>query len=419
MDELEALRGFRAPLAVADDGARRRVAERLAGPQRVAHRRHRRRRAFLIAAVAAGALLIAGISGAADGVLSLVGVTEDATSPMPASTDGSTSAYVLGRTYHAGDGSTHLLAAAGMGFPDAVPSRSGQLLYTVQTPDINHPTLRLYDPAGDTDTVFAADASTPAWRSDGAIAYAQHEPAPGKIPEFAITLEVRASATAAPVAWDDSYQPIAWAGKTLIASTFFGDANGIQTLLAFSGPHDSHALGKGALLAISPDGSQVLIADGAAPDGIPSSPILHVVDVASGAIGATLDLRQVTPAGLATGVIVPGGAGDWLGDRIVFPAPAGPVVLDASDGRLSLAKVARFTGDRGLRGAEYHEVRFADGTGARVVLRAIVLPPSGHGGQMLPSAVVCDISADTCTRGIVAENTAEPLTLVFNVSRPA
>jgi hypothetical protein len=374
---------------------------------------------MLLAAIAAGALLVAGISGAADGVLAIVGVTEDATSPMPASTDGSTSAYVLGRQYHDSAGRSHVLAAAGIGFPDAVTSQSGRLLYTVQTPDINHPTLRLFDPASESDTVFAADAAMPAWRRDGAIAYARHVPAPGKLPPFTVTLEVRASVTATPVAWGDSYQPIAWAGNTVIASTFSSDDAGITTLIAVSGPHESRTLGKGALLAISPDGSRVLIADGAAPDGIPSSPILHVVDVATGEIGTTLDLRQVTPTGLETGTIVPGGAGDWLGDRIVFPAPAGPVVLDASDGRLALVKVARFTGDRVLRGAEYHEARFADATGTRVVVRAVVLPPSGKGGQMLPSALVCDISADNCTRGIVAENTAEPLTLVFNASRPA
>jgi len=37
---------------------------------------------------------------------------------------------------------------------------------------------------------------------------------------------------------------------------------------------------------------------------------------------------------------------------------------------------------------------------------------------MLPSALVCDLTAITCTRGAVAENTTEPLTLVYNSSRP-
>jgi hypothetical protein len=51
-------------------------------------------------------------------------------------------------------------------------------------------------------------------------------------------------------------------------------------------------------------------------------------------------------------------------------------------------------------------------------VKAIVLPPSGKGGEMLPSALVCDLASDRCTRGAVASDPNEPITLLFNESRP-
>jgi hypothetical protein len=53
-----------------------------------------------------------------------------------------------------------------------------------------------------------------------------------------------------------------------------------------------------------------------------------------------------------------------------------------------------------------------------VIVKAVVLPPSGKGGTMLPSALTCDLTADTCTRGGVADNPEQPLTLIYDESRP-
>jgi hypothetical protein len=420
MDELDALRGFRASLAIPDTAVRERIAERLSRAPR-AH--SRRRRAALAIVLAATTLVLVAISGAADGVLSTIGVTRDATHPIPAGGADATTPYLLGRSYHDKLGAVHRLAAIGSGFPDAVSGPSGQIIYTARTADFNHPDLRLFDPTTGNDELLAASAASPAWRRDGTLAYAARTPAdPTKIPDFNVILEVRPSPTAPAVPWSTEatgYEPIAWAGNTLIASTFATDDRGLRTLVALDGPGTARMLATGALIAISPDGTQLLVAKDAAPDGIPSSPNLELVDLASGAVTRTLDLRQVTPPGLTTGQILPGGAGDWLDNRVVYPAPAGAVILDARNDTLALVKVAQFTGDDGLRGAEYHEARFTGTTANQIIERAVVLPPSGHGGQMLPSALVCDLTAIKCTRGAVAENTTEPLTLVYNPSRPA
>lgn len=417
MDELDALRRFRAPLAVPAAGARERVSERLAHPPRA---RAPRRRAALVVVLAALALALVAISGAADGVLSTIGVTRDEGSAVPA-TGATPVPYIAGRTYHDARGVVHDLAAVGTGFPDALVAASGEVIYTAPTENPNLPDLRLFDPATGSDTLIVASATTPAWRRDGALAYSHRTPAPGKMPDFDQMLEVRASPTAPPVTWSagaDAFQPIAWAGSTLIASTFGTDGSGVASLFVLSGPGEARELAHGALVAISPDGTRVVVASKAAPDGIPSSPDLELIELATGAVEARLDLRQVTPPALTTGQILPAGAGDWLGSRIVFPAPAGAVVLSSDNGTLTLVSVARFTGDAGLRGAEYHEARFTGTTGNDVIERAIVLPPSGKGGQMLPSALVCDLAAARCTRGSVAENIGEPLTLVYNPSRP-
>jgi hypothetical protein len=419
MDELDALRRFRAPLAVSDAGARERVSGRLARAPRA---RARRRRAVLVVVLAALALAGVAVSGAADGVLSTIGVTRDRATPVPASGGSPPAPYLLGRSYHDQLGVVHRLAAVGSGFPDALIAPSGQIIYTAETATLNHPDLRLFDPSTGSDERIAANAATPAWRQDGTLAYAQHTPSPNSIPDFNVIVEVRASATAPAVPWSTeatAYQPLAWAGDTLIVSTFLTDNNGVSTLFALSGPGSARKIAHGALVAISPDGSRVLVAKDAARDGIPSSPDLEIIDLATGSVERTLDLRQVTPLGLTIGQILPGGAGDWLGDRIVFPAPAGAVILNTSNHTLTLVNVAHFTGDYGLRGAEYHEARFTGTTGDQVIERAVVLPPSGKGGQLLPSALACNLTAITCTRGAVAENTTEPLTLVYNPSRPA
>jgi hypothetical protein len=372
--------------------------------------------------LAATALVVVAISGAADGVLSTIGVTRDSTNPIPASGTNPSTPYLLGHAYHDKLGVVHHLAAVGSGYPDALIAPSGQIIYTAETAAPNHPDLRLYDPTTGNDQLVAASAASPAWRHDGTLAYAARTPAePNTIPDFNVIVEVRASPTAPAVPWSteaEAYEPIAWAGNTLIVSTFYTDNNGARNLFALNGPDSARKIAHGALIAISPDGTRLLVAKDAAPDGIPSSPNLELIDLATGAVTRTLDLRQVTPPSLTTGQILPGGAGDWLDNRIVYPAPAGTVILDASNDTLTLVNVAHFTGDDGLRGAEYHEARFTGKTGDQIIERAVVLPPSGHGGQMLPSALVCDLTAITCTRGAVAENTTEPLTLVYNPSRP-
>jgi hypothetical protein len=418
MDELDALRAFRAPLATVDADARARVAARIQHEPPVRRRlRPHRPRLALVFAIAATMLIAAAVSGATDSALSLVGVTDDASTPVPVVGGSAVPAtgYVLGSELHDATGTVYPLsvpAGAASFLADAQGSPSGQVVYVAGT---ENQSLRLFDPATGVDSEIDASGTLPAWRHDGALAYVRYVPGTGA---SQATIVVRRSATGAPVTWatGSGYEPLAWAGDSLIVAQ--QDTAPAPRLLAFTGPGVMREIGSGALVAISPDGTQLLIADGASLDGIPSSPHLRLVDLASGATVATLDLSKVAPDGINVGTIVPGGSGAWENGRIVFPAPAGVVVLAVTSDGLALAKIATFTGDRGLRGAEYHEARFIDPSGNRVIVKAIVLPPSGTGGQMLPSALICDLAADTCTRGAVADNPDQPLTLIYDESRP-
>jgi hypothetical protein len=416
MDELDALRAFRAPLEAVDADARARVAARIAHEPVRRRSPARRRRAVLVLAILAATLIAAAISGATNGVLSLVGVTDDASTLVPVAGGSSVPAtgYVLGNELHDAAGNVYRLsvpAGPASFLTDAQGSPSGQVVYVAGT---MNQSLRLFDPTTGIDSEIDASGTLPAWRHDGVLAYVQYAPGTGA---SKATIVVRSSPTAPATTWATGfgYEPLAWAGDSLIvAQQLTGPA---PKLLAFTGPGAVRELGSGALVAISPDGTQLLIADGASLDGIPSSPHLRLVELASGKTVATLDLSTIAH-GVEVGTIVPGGTGAWENGRIVFPAPAGVVVLAVTADGLTLAKVASFTGDRGLRGAEYHEARFVDASANRVIVKAVVLPPSGKGGTMLPSALICDLSADTCRRGAVAENPAQPLTLIYDESRP-
>jgi hypothetical protein len=417
MDELDAVRAFRTPLARPDAEAQARVAARIAREPGHRPSRVRRPRAVVILVILAATLIAVAISGAAGSVVSLVGVTDDDATPVPVSGGTSVPAtgYVLGSELHDSAGNVYRLsvpAGPASSLADAQGSSSGEVVYVAGTTDQS---LRLFDPATRSDSQIDASGTLPAWRQDGTLAYVQYPPGTGA---SKATLVVRSTPTAPPVTWatGPGYAPLAWAGDSLIvAQQLTGPA---PDLLAFTSPGAARKLGSGALVAISPDGTQLLIADGASLDGIPSSPHLRIVELSSGKSVDTLDLGAVAPSGIDVGTIVPGGPGAWENGRIVFPAPAGVVVLSVTADGLALAQVASFTGDRGLRGAEYHEARFLDASGNRVIVKAVVLPPSGAGGQMLPSALTCDLTADSCTRGAVADDPTQPLTLIYNESRP-
>jgi hypothetical protein len=85
---------------------------------------------------------------------------------------------------------------------------------------------------------------------------------------------------------------------------------------------------------------------------------LQLIDTTNGSVQTTLDLRQTSIDGLAWGALAPDGPGDWTGDNIVLPNAAGALLLSANQNVLRIDRVARFNGDPGIRGAEYHEARY-------------------------------------------------------------
>ena len=434
MDDIKTLQRFRAPLGEPDAGVRSRVRARtdeliaqrgLAGGDRT--QRRLMRRPLLVLAVAAAIAVSAALAAAESGVLELIGVQQDSTTPVPSSAEAPVR-YVLGDQLFGASGGPQQLGAASTGqtaWSDAVPSPDGStLLYEAANAQGQPGTaLRLHDLVSGADQMLAADAFAPVWGADGTIAYGktEHRQSSGGDlgAEILARVQVRATPTAQPIDWirtPGAYVPIAWAGKRLLVQQL--GVNGQPgSLLALDGPAQTHQLATGWLAALSPDGRQAIVSDGS-PDSRPTGPVLRLIDTTNGTIQAVLDLRQASPDGLPWSAAAAAGPGDWSGDSVILPDAAGVLELVVHSNTLSLKKVARFTGDPGIRGAEYHETRFMSHDAHQIIVKAFVLPSSGAGGTMLQSVLVCDLDKKTCVRGGDAGTPDHWLGLVNNPSRP-
>jgi hypothetical protein len=429
VDELAALERFRVQLGAPEADARARVrarAERL-----IAERGRRRRpltaRPLVILVAVAAVATSAALAGAAGGLLELVGVAQQPGATVP-TTGGSPVLYVLGEQLFGLPGGPQRLGEPSTGesaWADAVPSPDGSQLLYEATNAHRQPgrALRLHDLGSGADKQLAADAFAPVWRADGMIAYgktAHRNTSGGDVGAvFPARVEVRATPSAVASDWittPGSYVPVAWAGERLLVEELAGDG-ATATLLALDGPGQIERLADGWLAALSPDGRLAVVSAGA-PNGRPTGPLIRLVDTATGAVRAGLDLRQASVAGLSWGALAGTGPGDWTGTRIVLPAAAGVLVLSTTANAVEIDKVARFSGDAGIRGAEYHEARFLDASGRRIIVKADVLLPSGSGGQALQSVLLCDLDQNTCARGSDAGTPDHWLGLVANPSRP-
>jgi len=429
VDELTELRWFRSRLGTPEPGARERVrarTERLIAAGRPRRRPLRAGTLVALAAVVVVGVVAAALAGAAGGLLELVGVAQQPSATVPA-LRGTSARYLLGDRLFAGSGRPQQLGEPSTGesaWPDAVPSPDGtKLLYeAANTQGQPGRALRLHDLATGADQELSADAFAPAWRANGMIAYgktAQRHVTGGDVGAvFPARVQVRSTPGGAASDWiatPGTYVPVAWAGSRLLVEELMGDGAS-AALLALDGPGQSERLAAGWLLALSPDGRLAVVGDGG--PGRQSGPMIRLVDTATGAVRATLDLRLASIDGLPWPALAATGPGDWAGARVVLPAAGGVVVLSARANTLEIAEVARFTGDNGIRGAEYQEARILDAAGSQVIVKAAVLPSSGSGGQAVQSALVCDLDQNTCARGSDAGTPAHWLSLIANPSRP-
>lgn len=429
MDELTELRWFRSRLGAPEPGARERVrarTERLIAAAQPRRRPLRARPLIALAAIVVVGVIAAAFAGAAGGLLELVGVAQQPSATVPA-LRGTSAPYLLGDQLFAASGGPQQLGEPSTGesaWPDAVPSPDGAKLLYEATNTQGQPgrALRLHDLTTGADQELAADAFAPAWRANGMIAYgktAQRRSTGGDIGAvFPARVQVRTTPGGAASNWistPGTYVPVAWAGSRLLVEELAGDGAG-SSLLALDGPGQNERLAAGWLLAVSPEGRLAVVSSGG--PGRQSGPVIRLIDTATGAVRAALDLRQASIDGLPWRALAPTGPGDWAGTRIVLPAASGVLVVSARANTLEIAKIARFTGDAGIRGAEYQEARILDANASLLIVKAAVLPSSGSGGQSVQSALVCDLDQRTCTRGSDAGTPAHWLSLIANPSRP-
>jgi len=428
MDEMSAVRGFGAAFGVPDDAARTRVRARTEQLVNVRPRRRARFRSgrVLIALAVLALLAFAALAGAASGLLQLFGVQEQPGTAVP-SLSGSPARYVLGdRLFGFADGPQNLgePATGESAWADAVPSPDAtKLLYEAANAQGQAGrALRIHDVVSGNDEELVADAFAPVWRADGVIAYGKtaHRNSSGGDVGAVIPARVvvRSGLRSAPTDWISTpgdYVPLAWARRRLLVERL--GANGTATLLAVDGPGLVRRLADGWLDALSQDGRLAAISDDGA-GGRPTGPLIRLVDTANGAVAAELDVRRSSVDGLSWGALAAAGPGDWSGSTIVVPAGGGVLVLSTRKGALAIEKVARFTADAGVRGAEYLEAHFV-GPGSRTILvKAAVLSPRATSGQARQSVLACDIDKSACLRGGPAGSPAHWLGLVANPSRP-
>jgi hypothetical protein len=429
MDELAELSRFRAELGVPDAARRLRVltrTEELLLERTQARRRFAMRPLVILLAAVALAAFVA-LAAEAGGLLDVFGVERQPNEAVPR-IDGAQPVYVLGdKLFGARGGPQRLgeLASGESAWAGAVPAgdESAKLVYEATNAG-GQPgrALRIHDLDSGLDEELVPDAFAPAWRADGVLAYGKtvkrHTRGGDIGAVFPARVEVRRTALGPAVTWiapPGAYVPVAWAGQRLLVEQLGDD--GAAFLLALDRPGELERLATGWLEALSPDGRLALVAEGAAL-GRPTGPLLRLVDTRTGAVRAELDLRRASVTGASWGALAAAGPGDWAGQRIVLPAGAGVLVLSASAHTLEIEKLARFAGDASMRGAEYHEARFLDPGGRRIVVKADVLAPGASSGRSLQSALVCSLDRDACVRGGDAVSSSHPLGLVTNPSRP-
>ena len=210
------------------------------------------------------------------------------------------------------------------------------------------PSIRLYRLASGEDAVLEDGAFSLAWRADGALAYfkgAERDYRAG-VP-YAGDVFVRATPGAQAVRWSATrarYVVVCWAGRTLVG---YREREGeALDVVAFDEPGRMRILARDAgLVAVSPDGRRAFVEQGPAQ----GRPNVRILEIASGAVVARLDLTGVDP-----GVGTIDYSGDWRGDRVVASSASGLALFRVAAKAIRLERAIR------VQGPSLSEPRFAD-----------------------------------------------------------
>jgi hypothetical protein len=268
---------------------------------------------------------------------------------------------------------------------------------------LGRPQLHVLDLREGTDLALDPGSFSVAWRPDGAIAYARGNPPDYRAnTPFATDIVVRHGSEAAPVVWSQAagrYLVEGWAGRKLVVRSASGA--GRAALAVFDGPGSERPLAEDAeLIAISPSGADVLLADSGAEV---AARAVRLVSVADGAEEARLDLSAIVDPVTRMPVADVVGIGSWHGDRVVAATSSGLVVFRVSGRRLSVEQLLHV--DAASRpGGGFYEPRFADADDRTIVAWADLPATAGRESAQF----VCDRFALTCTESAAVPSTRAP-----------
>jgi len=307
--------------------------------------------------------------------------------------------------------------------PAAVPSRDGRYVayntwrwakqidwqqslgsQGIRTGDpLGWPALRVRDLQTGADVALGAGSLSAAWRADGELAYAQ-----GTTPDYLANtpylrdVVVRRTPAAAPVVWSsapDRYLVEGWAGNRLVVRRELPD--GGADLVVFDGPRSMRPLASGAeLLAIDPNGSDVLVAENL---GTTPAPAVRLIAVADGHEEGRLPLAGIIDPTTKAAITSVAGPGDWRRDRAVISSSSGLVVLHVTGGALSIEQVMHVD-SASKPGGVFYEPRFTDDSEHTIVAWADL--PASSGRQS--AQFVCDRFALSCTESAPVASQAAP-----------
>jgi hypothetical protein len=265
------------------------------------------------------------------------------------------------------------------------------------------PQLRVLDMADGTESALEPGSLSPAWRHDGALAYARGVHATYRANEpYLRVVVVRRTPGADPAVWlgqPDRYTVQAWAGHTLVVRRDVPGGN--ADILAVDGPGSARPLATQVdLLAVSPDGSEALVAENVAET---TSPAVRLVQVRDGREIARMPIASIVDPAAAASISWVNGPGDWRGDHVVVSSSTGLVVLRIRSGSIALEQVIHVDSATRPNGA-FYEPRFTD-EGAHTIVTWADLPATG-GRQS--AQFVCDRYALTCDEGAAVPADAAP-----------
>lgn len=243
------------------------------------------------------------------------------------------------------------------------------------------------------DTPLEPGSQSLTWRADGALAYVVGAPADyrANLP-FTASVAVRPSADAAPSSWTSEparYRVLGWAGRTLLVER--AELGAAPDVLALEGPGRARTLAEESMfLAVSPDGTEALVATTLAQTPAPRIRLLRVADGSSLAELFLADARD--PVTQEPTVWVTGPA-SWIDDKIAVASSTGLLVLRTGGG-LSVEQVLHLDSATQPNG-QLFEPRFTDDSAREIVAWSGIPGPR----PTRAAQILCDRFALTCTRG--------------------